>query len=110
VGGGINGFPNPALPKVDHEPTFEDIHIKTHLLNANVIISVPSMAGGDTHGHLVIITTPVGYVVISATPWETVHVEILLFWELLTISKYSFSQYVLSEFVYLYIYTLSIEQ
>jgi predicted secreted protein len=40
----INGFPNPVLPKVDHEPTFKDIHIKTRILNSNAI-SVPSMDG-----------------------------------------------------------------
>jgi hypothetical protein len=40
---------------------------------------------------------------------ETVHVEIILFWELLTIFKYSFSQY-LREFVYLTIYSLQILQ
>jgi hypothetical protein len=24
----INGFPNPILPKIDHEPTFEEIQVK----------------------------------------------------------------------------------
>jgi hypothetical protein len=24
----INGFPNHVLPKIDNEPTFEDIHVK----------------------------------------------------------------------------------
>jgi hypothetical protein len=37
----INVFTNPVLPKIDHEPTFEDIHVTTHLLNANAI-SIPS--------------------------------------------------------------------
>jgi hypothetical protein len=31
-----NGFPNPVLPKIDNEPTFEDIQVTTHLLNAAV--------------------------------------------------------------------------
>jgi hypothetical protein len=34
----INGFPNPVLPKIDHEPTFEDIQVTTRLLNANAIL------------------------------------------------------------------------
>jgi hypothetical protein len=42
---------------------------------------------------------------VETCAWETVHVEIPLFWELLTIFKYSFLQY-LREFVYLAIYSL----
>jgi hypothetical protein len=64
----INGFPNSVLPKIDNEPTFEDIQVTTHLLNANTI-SGPSMAGGGAHGHLGIITTQVEYAAISASPW-----------------------------------------
>jgi hypothetical protein len=64
----INGFPNPVLPKIDNEPTFEDIQVKNHLLNANAI-SIPSMAGGGANGHLGIIMTQVEYAVISASPW-----------------------------------------
>jgi hypothetical protein len=64
----INGFPNPVLPKIDHEPTFEDMQVTTRLLNANAI-SVPSMAGRGARGHLGIIMTQVEYAVISATPW-----------------------------------------
>jgi hypothetical protein len=64
----INRFPNPFLPKIDNEPTFEDIQVTTRLLNENAI-SVPSMAGGGAHGHLVIIMTQVEYAVISASPW-----------------------------------------
>jgi hypothetical protein len=64
----INGFPNPVLPKIDSEPNFEDIQVTTCVLNANAI-SVPSMAGGGTHGHLGIIMTPVEYAAISAMPW-----------------------------------------
>jgi hypothetical protein len=64
----ITGFPNPALPKIDHEPTFEDIKITTRLLNANAI-SVPSLAGGGAHGHLGITMTQLEYYVISAAPW-----------------------------------------
>jgi hypothetical protein len=55
----INGFPNPILPKVDHEPTFEDIQVTTRLLNANAI----------SNGHLGIIMTQVEYATISASPW-----------------------------------------
>jgi hypothetical protein len=47
----INGFPNPILPKIDHEPTFEDIQVTTRLLNDNAV-SITSMAGGGAHGHL----------------------------------------------------------
>jgi hypothetical protein len=47
----INGFPNPILPKIDHESMFEDIQVTTRPLNANAI-SIPSMAGGGAHGHL----------------------------------------------------------
>jgi hypothetical protein len=64
----INGFTNPVLPKIDNEPTFEDIHVTTRLLNANAIL-IPSMAGGGAHGHLGIIMTQVEYAAISASPW-----------------------------------------
>jgi hypothetical protein len=64
----INGFPNPVLPKIDNEPTFEDIQVTTRLLNANAI-SIPSMAGGSAHGHLGIIMTQVEYAAVSASPW-----------------------------------------
>jgi hypothetical protein len=64
----INGFPNPILPKIDHEPTFEDIQVTTRLLSANAI-SMPSMAGGGAHGHLGIIMTQVEYATISTSPW-----------------------------------------
>jgi hypothetical protein len=55
----INGFPNPNLPKLDHEPTFEDIHVTTRILDANAI-SVHSMSGGGSHGHLGIIMNTSG--------------------------------------------------
>jgi hypothetical protein len=64
----INGFPNPFLPKIDNDLTFEDIHITTRLLNANAI-SIPYMAGGGAHGHLGITMTQVEYAAISASPW-----------------------------------------
>jgi hypothetical protein len=64
----INGFPNPMLPKIDHDPTFEDIQVTIRLLNANAI-SIPSMAGGGAHGHLGIIVAQVEYATISALPW-----------------------------------------
>jgi hypothetical protein len=64
----INGFPNPVFLKIDHEPTFENIQVTNRLLNANAI-SIPSMAGGDTHGHLGIIMTQVEYTTISTSPW-----------------------------------------
>jgi hypothetical protein len=63
----INGFPNPVLPKIDNEPTSEDIQVTTCLLNANSI-SIPSMADVGAHGHLGIIMTQVEYSVISASP------------------------------------------
>jgi hypothetical protein len=64
----INGFPNPVLPNIDNEPTFEDIQITTRLLNANAIL-VPSMAGGGADDHIGIIMTQVEYAAISASPW-----------------------------------------
>jgi hypothetical protein len=64
----IIGFPNPVLPKIDHAQSFEDIQVKTRLLNANAI-SIPSMAGGGAHGHLGIIMTQVEYATISLSPW-----------------------------------------
>jgi hypothetical protein len=64
----VNGFPNPILPKIDNEPTFEDIQITARLLNDNAI-SIPSMEGGGAHGHLGIIMTQVEYAAISASPW-----------------------------------------
>jgi hypothetical protein len=63
----INGFPNPTLPKIDHEPTFEDIQVTTRLFNANAI-SMPSMAGDGAHGHLGIIMTQGEYATISTSP------------------------------------------
>jgi hypothetical protein len=68
VEGIMHGFPNPVLPKIDNESTFDDIQVKTRLLNANSI-SVISMAGGGAHGHLGIIMTQVEYATISASPW-----------------------------------------
>jgi hypothetical protein len=59
---------NPVLPKIENEPTFEDIQVTTHLLNANAI-SIPSMAGGVAHCHLGIIMNQVEYASISASPW-----------------------------------------
>jgi hypothetical protein len=64
----INGFPNPIPPKIDHEPTFEDIQVATLLLNANAIY-IPSMTGGGAHGHLGIIMNQVEYSTISTSPW-----------------------------------------
>jgi hypothetical protein len=64
----INEFHNPFLPKIDSEPTFEDIQITTSLLNANAI-SIPSMAGGGAHGHLGIIMSQVEYAAVSASSW-----------------------------------------
>jgi hypothetical protein len=64
----INGFPNPIIPKIDHELTFEDIQVTTFLLNANAI-SIPSMAGGRADGHLGIIMTQVEYAAIETSPW-----------------------------------------
>jgi hypothetical protein len=64
----INGFPNPVLPKIYNDPTFEDIKIVNSLLNANEI-SIPSMAGGGAHGHLGIIMSQVEYAAVSASPW-----------------------------------------
>jgi hypothetical protein len=54
----INEFTKPVLPKIDNEPTFEDIQMTTHLLNANAM-SVPPLSGGGAHGHLGIIMTRV---------------------------------------------------
>jgi hypothetical protein len=62
----ISGFPNPALPKIDNEPTLKDIKVTTSLLNENAI-SV--MVGGGAHDHLGILITQVEYAVISATSW-----------------------------------------
>jgi hypothetical protein len=64
----INRVTNPVLPKIDNEPTFEEIQITTRLLNANAI-SIPSMAFGDAHGHLGIIMSQVEYAAVSASPW-----------------------------------------
>jgi hypothetical protein len=64
----IHGFTNPILPKIDHEPTFEDIQVTTRLLTANAI-SIPSMAGDGAYGHLGIIMAQVEYAKISTSPW-----------------------------------------
>jgi hypothetical protein len=64
----INGFPNPILPKIDNEPTFEDTQITTRLLNANAI-SIPSMAGGGAHGSMGIIMAHDEYEAISTSRW-----------------------------------------
>jgi hypothetical protein len=64
----VNGFPNPILPKIDHEPMFEDMQVTTRMLNANAIY-IPSMKGGGAQGHLGIIMTQVEYATISTSPW-----------------------------------------
>jgi hypothetical protein len=64
----INRFSKPILPNIDHKPTFEDIQVTTCMLNANAI-SIPSMAGGGSHGHLGISMTQVEYATISTPPW-----------------------------------------
>jgi hypothetical protein len=64
----INSFLNPVLPKIDNNPTSEDIQVTTRLLNANSI-SVPSMADGGAHGRLGIIMNQVEYAAISESPW-----------------------------------------
>jgi hypothetical protein len=64
----IKVLPNHFLPKIDHEPTFEDIEVTTRLLN-RYAISVPSMVGDGAHGHLGIIMTQAEYAEISTSPW-----------------------------------------
>jgi hypothetical protein len=64
----INGFPNHVLPKIDNDPTLEDIQVTTRLLNENAL-SVTCMAGEGAHEHLGTIMTQVEYAVISATSW-----------------------------------------
>jgi hypothetical protein len=64
----INGFPTPVLPKINHKPTFEYFQVTNHILNANAI-SVPSMSGRGSHGHLGINMTQVESYVISSTHW-----------------------------------------
>jgi hypothetical protein len=64
----INVYPNPVLPKIDNEPTFDHMKITTRLLNDNAI-SIPSMEGGGAHGHLGIIMSQVEYAAVSASPW-----------------------------------------
>jgi hypothetical protein len=39
----INGFPNLILPKIDHEPIFQDIQETTRLLNVNSISAPPCL-------------------------------------------------------------------
>jgi hypothetical protein len=62
--GMIGGFPNPVLPLVTADPTFEDTMMTQKLLNANCI-SIPSLSGGGRHGHLGIIITVQEYAAIS---------------------------------------------
>jgi hypothetical protein len=63
-----SGFPNPVLPKIYHEPRFEDMQVITLLLSATAI-SFPFVAGGGAHDHLRIIMIQVEYADISATTW-----------------------------------------
>jgi hypothetical protein len=64
----IRGFPNPVLPLVISEPTFEDIITTQKFINANCI-SIPSLTGGGRHGQLCLIMTMQEYVAISAVPF-----------------------------------------
>jgi hypothetical protein len=60
----IVGFPYSTLPKVTGEPMFDDLKIKSRLLNANAM-SVSSDEGGGRHGHLGITMTNVEYYFIA---------------------------------------------
>eukprot|EP00957_Ditylum_brightwellii_P136907 10441137-Ditylum_brightwellii.AAC.1 len=49
-------FPQPTVPKVPKEPTYEAIHIIHKILQENAA-SVNSNAGGGAHGHLALVLT-----------------------------------------------------
>jgi hypothetical protein len=64
----ISGFPNPVLPLVTAESSFEDIMMMQKLINVNCI-SIPSLTGGRHHGRLGLIVTVQECTAISAIPF-----------------------------------------
>eukprot|EP00957_Ditylum_brightwellii_P075488 5737579-Ditylum_brightwellii.AAC.1 len=55
----ISDFPNPTVPKVTGEPTYEVVHTIHKILQENAA-SVHSNLGGGALGHLALVLTP-GY-------------------------------------------------
>eukprot|EP00957_Ditylum_brightwellii_P106495 8125055-Ditylum_brightwellii.AAC.1 len=56
----INNFPNPPVPRITGEPTYDTIHAVHKILQENAAF-VHSNKGGSVHGHLALVLTPVHY-------------------------------------------------
>ena len=56
----IESFPNPSIPKFEHEPTYDSIkQVEKYLIeNAS---SIESTLGGGNHGYLGLIMDPAKY-------------------------------------------------
>jgi hypothetical protein len=50
-----------ALPRISGEPTFKDVALARHILNQNAI-SIQSYDGGEDHGYLGLVMTPIEYI------------------------------------------------
>eukprot|EP00957_Ditylum_brightwellii_P045873 3479864-Ditylum_brightwellii.AAC.1 len=56
----LTDFPQPLVPKVSGEPSYEPIHLIHKILKENTA-SVHSNLEGDRHGHLALVLTPTHY-------------------------------------------------
>ena len=66
----VSKFPVKTLPKLDGEPTYENINSLMQMLYANAATLTSTMGGGK-HGHIGLIMKPALYRTLSTTPYET---------------------------------------
>ena len=59
-----SGFPQPSVPAIDGEPTYESIKTVHDILKSNAA-SVPTTLGGGAHGHLGLVLNPTVYLVVT---------------------------------------------
>jgi hypothetical protein len=64
----INGFPVPALPKIEGRPTYDTITALATEIHRNTA-SIQSELGGGANGHLGTSLNPPIYATVSAVPW-----------------------------------------
>ena len=59
-----SGFPQPTVPKIEGEPSYETIQSVHDILKSNAA-SVQTTLGGGTHGHLGLVILPALYLVVT---------------------------------------------
>ena len=64
----IAKFPIKTLPHIKGEPTYKSINEMIQLLNA-IAATLPTTAGGETHGHMRLMMKPELYSTLSETPY-----------------------------------------